>query len=237
MRNASQTVALLLSTIVLVWTPGLSRAQGLSSLLTFGSCCGRGCESGCGCEPSCGCAGGCGVDGRQFAGQAWHGSGCDGCAGPCGCDNSCGPGCGCEPTCAAEPSCGCSSGRQCGGGGCCESLFKSLFGCNGCHDEVYWCEWRNDPPRCCEPCDTYGNWIGPSAGAYRAPYSHPYAVGGSLPSSQYVNTRSGPRAPTYAASRTKPPAGLPTARRSIATQTPRAATPSHTQTWPQATGL
>jgi hypothetical protein len=106
-------------------------------------------------------------------------------------------------------------------------LFKSLFGCNGCNDEVYWCEWRNDPPRCCEPCDRYGNWIGPSAG-YRAPYSHEYAVGGPMPSSQYANSRNMQKAPAYAANSAKAPAGLPTAKRSIATQTTRPMAPTAT---------
>jgi hypothetical protein len=40
----------------------------------------------------------------------------------------------------------------CGGGGC------------GCSGELYWCEWHNDPPRCCDPCNRCGQWIGPSAG-------------------------------------------------------------------------
>jgi hypothetical protein len=39
---------------------------------------------------------------------------------------------------------------------------------------LYWSEWHNDPPQCCDPCDCYGNWVGPGAG-YRAPYHHPYA--------------------------------------------------------------
>jgi hypothetical protein len=42
---------------------------------------------------------------------------------------------------------------------------------------VYWSEWHNDPPRCCDPCDHCGNWIGPSAGSYRAPYAHAYSLG------------------------------------------------------------
>jgi hypothetical protein len=52
--------------------------------------------------------------------------------------------------------------------GCCCS------GC-GCSEEVYWSEWHNDPPRCCDPCDCHGNWIGPSSGSYRAPYGHAYS--------------------------------------------------------------
>jgi hypothetical protein len=59
-----------------------------------------------------------------------------------------------------------SVSRHCGCGGCCD--------CGGCSSELYWSEWHNDPPQCCDPCDCHGNWIGPAAG-YRAPYAHPYA--------------------------------------------------------------
>jgi hypothetical protein len=52
-------------------------------------------------------------------------------------------------------------------------------GC-GCDEEVYWSEWHNDPPRCNDPCDCHGNWIGPSAGSYRAPYSHAYSPNASV---------------------------------------------------------
>ena len=171
-------------------------AQGPCSLFGcfFGHRCGGSCEPGCGCEPSSGCESSCGMDGRQFAGQSWSGCGEDGprmcyctdasghCAsGGCGV-NSCGRGC--EPTCATEPSCGCSSGSCNSSPGC--SLFDCLFGCTGCGSEFYWSEWHNDPPRCCDPCDCYGNWIGPSTG-YRAPYAHPYAVGGSAPMPYYAN--------------------------------------------------
>ena len=34
----------------------------------------------------------------------------------------------------------------------------------GCGD-VYWGEWSYDPPDACDPCDAYGNWIGPSCGS------------------------------------------------------------------------
>jgi hypothetical protein len=29
---------------------------------------------------------------------------------------------------------------------------------------MYWSEWHNDPPRCCDPCNRCGEWVGPSAG-------------------------------------------------------------------------
>jgi hypothetical protein len=30
---------------------------------------------------------------------------------------------------------------------------------------VYWSEWHNDPPRCCDPCNRRGQWVGPGAGS------------------------------------------------------------------------
>jgi hypothetical protein len=57
------------------------------------------------------------------------------------------------------------SSNCCCCGGCCD--------CGGCSCEMYWSEWHNDPPQCCDPCDRCGNWIGP--GGYRAPYAHAYA--------------------------------------------------------------
>jgi hypothetical protein len=38
---------------------------------------------------------------------------------------------------------------------------KLCGGCSGCDSELYWSEWYNDPPRCCDPCDCHGNWTGP----------------------------------------------------------------------------
>jgi hypothetical protein len=43
---------------------------------------------------------------------------------------------------------------------------------------LYWSEWHNDPPQCCDPCDRCGNWIGPGGG-YRAPYAHAYSPAGN----------------------------------------------------------
>jgi hypothetical protein len=137
------------------------------------------------------------MDGRQYAGKSWDGcceegprlcycrDACGQCAGgACGGATSCG--CGCEPTCATEPSCGCAS--DCGPSrrpGCC--LFDCLFGCTGCDGEFYWSEWHNDPPRCDNPCDCYGNWIGPSIGSYRAPYAHAYSPAAATPLPYYAN--------------------------------------------------
>lgn len=36
----------------------------------------------------------------------------------------------------------------------------------GCSDEIYWGEWFHDPPKC-DPCDKYGNYIGPQHGPCR----------------------------------------------------------------------
>jgi hypothetical protein len=33
--------------------------------------------------------------------------------------------------------------------------------CAGCNGETYWSEWHNDPPRCQDPCNCHGDWIGP----------------------------------------------------------------------------
>jgi hypothetical protein len=251
MQSTLRTATLAIAATLLAAAPASSQSFDLCRLFCLDSLCGRGYSSGygcgdCGCEPSCGFPGGCGMSGRPFAGQAWEGSGCNGCVNPNGCGSTCvsggcdrtcgcGPSC-CESTCGCEPTCGCSSGRSYGGS-CC--LTDILFGCQGCNEELYWCEWRNDPPRCCDPCDRYGNWIGPSA-RYRAPYSHPYGIDYGVPYGGYVNnmnSRTAPQVaqrtalrtpPAYATNRTRtaqsqagPPAGLPIARRPAAAQAPR----------------
>lgn len=48
----------------------------------------------------------------------------------------------------------------CGG-----NLLHAIFGCTGCDSELYWSEWFNDPPACCDPCDDHGYWTGPSGTA------------------------------------------------------------------------
>jgi hypothetical protein len=265
MRYAWRCCAVLMAVTLLAASPAAGQTLGLCKL--FGLGCGSGSSCGDCCEPTCGCASGCGMDGRQFAGQVWDGGGCNGCVRPndccssclfgssgcdrtCGCGPDCGPSCGpaCGTSCCEEPSCGCPSGRNCDRG-CCltQGLGGLLFGCQGCSGELYWCEWVNDPPRSCEPCDRYGNWIGPSAG-YRAPYDHAYGIdhsgqyglngqmsshyaGGGAPQPQARRQSSPQRpaaAPTYAGRSPQPPAGLPTAKRSIATQTRPPATPTRT---------
>jgi hypothetical protein len=163
---------------------------------------GCGCAANCANEPACGCGDGCGVNGRQFAGDTWKccrecgppicrcsgpRNGCNaGCGDACGCAGTCEPGCGCEPACGCVPSGRSCSRRQCTCGGLffaswCGRVVGSVdrfCGCTGCDGELYWNEWHNDPPRCCDPCDCHGNWVGPVYGGYRAPYDHPYNVAG-----------------------------------------------------------
>jgi hypothetical protein len=107
----------------------------------------------------------------------------------CGSKVECGDKCTCGGGCA-DGCCGGFGGRigpcgdRCDGGctscgrrsPCC--ILNWLCACSGC-GEFYWNEWYNDPPRCAEPCDCFGNWIGPGHGGYfRAPYRshHGYAA-------------------------------------------------------------
>lgn len=153
------------------------------------------------CDTPCGPSG-CSMAGQKWTDCACEGpklcpctGPCGECASSCGCEPSCGcvdPGCGCEPACgcdvgcAIEPGCGCDvgCGDTCGAGCGCGflacikqgvgKLLKPLCACGGCDGELYFSEWHNDPPRCCDPCDKCGNWVGPASGPYRAPYSHAY---------------------------------------------------------------
>jgi hypothetical protein len=150
------------------------------------SCCS---EPGC-CEPCCGCGTGCYANGRQYAGQMYHCccqsnvpicpcTGCDGgCCNNC-CNNCCEPACGCGGGCdcgsCCEPTCGCGSCckpccvhqcclKHCGFCSCCGHILSYLCclnPCAGCGGETYWSEWHNDPPRCEDPCNCHGDWIGP----------------------------------------------------------------------------
>lgn len=80
----------------------------------------------------------------------------------------------CAPTCASPkcclppqaPCCQAPKASCCGGHRCCLiDWWRNHCCCNCCHEgcsEVYWCEWINDPPDCCDPCDQcYGCWTGP----------------------------------------------------------------------------
>jgi hypothetical protein len=169
-------------------------------------CDGCGSDVGCGCEPTCGCGGGCGCDGRQYGGQTFTccndcgpplspcvGPDCGGCEPSCGCGcgDSCGCGdCGCEPACGCGSSCDCNGGccsSECGFGQCCGriiGLLNKCCGCSGCDSELYWSEWHNDPPRCCDPCDRCGNWVGPSYG-HDGPYES-YPADGDVVEGYYT---------------------------------------------------
>lgn len=52
-------------------------------------------------------------------------------------------------------------------GGACEGHtpaqhLKHMLTCaSGC-GEIYWGEWISDPPDDCDPCDDWGNWVGPT---------------------------------------------------------------------------
>lgn len=140
------------------------------SLLGSAGCCLTKCGNPCGCDvaAACGCPdASCGCPDAT-----------------CGCpDATCGcpdASCGCPDACY-DPACGCPD--NCGSGVCSKSCDRCpLFGflgrvlgcegsncCGGCSGELYWNEWSNDPPCAADPCDSYGNYAGPS-GAYRAPY-------------------------------------------------------------------
>ncbi|MEW4456070.1 hypothetical protein AB1L30_25620 [Bremerella sp. JC817] len=89
-------------------------------------------------------------------------------------------GCGCS-------DCGSTCGSSCSGGTTCgksygpnydvclpgipfaemrQRLRNNLTCTAGCSDEVYWGEWISDPPKC-DPCDCFGNYIGPVGGPCR----------------------------------------------------------------------
>jgi hypothetical protein len=190
--------------------------------------CGCGCEPGCAVEPGCACEPGCAADcgaacgpcGRSFAGQVWKGCGpCQGpkicvCKGPecCGCEPGCAaePGCAFEPGCACEPSCGCGSGvaaRHCGPlwgvRYAVRSILSPLTACGGCDGELYWSEWHNDPPYCCDPCDKCGNYIGPSpnygsgyAGEFGTSYGDGFSVGHQVHEQQVARQPAATTQPT-----------------------------------------
>ena len=150
------------------------------------------CHYGIGCGSSCGDRCGYGGQVYQGCGEGCCESGlklcpctgpeCSDCGPTCAAEPGCcavEAGCGCEPECdACEPGCGVDSGccGTCGSRGCAPRLlggigcfFQSIFGevgggCNGCDGELYWSEWHNDPPRCCDPCDRCGDWVGPGSG-------------------------------------------------------------------------
>jgi hypothetical protein len=120
------------------------------------------------------CGDGCRQYGSPYAGMKYE----------CECE-TCGPNCG--PSCgeyacgcAEEATCACECGDKCGKSRSCWSGLGRR-GCNGC-GELYWSEWFNDPPACCEPCDCFGNFIGPhDTGYFQAPYLHASAYAEHAP--------------------------------------------------------
>jgi len=141
----------------------------------------------------------------------------------------------CNGTCASAccDTCYESNGDNCG---CCcpYTLFSPLIGlarllgagcdpcgCHGCGNEIWIGEWRN---RCCDPCDSCGNFTGQGApyvngdvmgtptpaatggcncGGYthrgNATMANGYVNSRSVPRTSYVSQRSQPRPMNYAA--------------------------------------
>ena len=71
-----------------------------------------------------------------------------------------------ENECCGSSCCEATPYRHCGRGSCLSLLaapFRPLVGLMKCGTgcgEVYWGEWTSDPPDCCDPCDSCGNWVG-----------------------------------------------------------------------------
>jgi len=118
----------------------------------------------------------------QGAGS-WYGS-CDGCGkSEIDCGTSCGPGPACGTPIHGAPIHGAplhgaglhgaglhKSGCRPHGIGCWRpgALLREIFACDGCTSPIYWNEWFSHRPKCGDPCDCYGNWIGPAEGGPRA---------------------------------------------------------------------
>jgi hypothetical protein len=98
-----------------------------------------------------------------------------GCSCHVACSTPCGDGCrgtspyafqkyeACCETCGPPDGYPCGACLECGDKCACGRSLRwlgALTDCAGC-GERYWSEWYNDPPRCAEPCDCCGNWIGP----------------------------------------------------------------------------
>ena len=208
--------------------------------------CGNRCEPACGsgggecCEPARGCGSGCYPNGRQYAGQKFHG-GCQSHAPVCpcvdrgGCQGGCGD-CG-EPCCApCQPRKCCLKNR--GFCSCCGHLINGLCGGRsscGCSGEMYWSEWHNDPPYCNDPCNGQGEWIGPSGGpsngGYAGAQSRPvnsgpaYAKQGAVNRTQVANNIRPPQPAhqtrsQYAGQKQYQPANARTASRPTANRMP-----------------
>jgi hypothetical protein len=98
------------------------------------------------------------------------------CCERCGDQSWGGPRCagGCGDCCCGDVGCGKCVDDCCGGcdGGCSSKcrwprlakMWRRCTGCYGC-GELYWSEWFNDPPSCCEPCNCRGQYVGRGATA------------------------------------------------------------------------
>lgn len=151
---------------------GINSALALILLMVLSGCCVSRVGSG-------GCVGGCGGD------IIVENAGCDcsSCGGgeialetvvepDCGCASSgCGGNCGagfgggtCAGGCGIMGGCGRPHGG-CGFGGHLSRFIlpwiQGHLSCGSGCGEVYWHEWINDPPDCTDPCDNYGQFIGP----------------------------------------------------------------------------
>jgi hypothetical protein len=160
--------------------------------------------TGCG-QLRCGC-GDSGCHGSPYAFQKY-----DVCCETCG--PSWGPSRGaCR---CGRPSCGVDCGRKVQ----CRCALVDAFQCAGC-GELYWSEWFNDPPACCDPCDCHGRYTGPGdTGHYQAPYLAHSAPGHAAPTPlpplevAPAEPQAAPPAPPEAgkplAPMPEPPAGAP----------------------------
>jgi len=110
--------------------------------------------SGCGlrrCLVPC-----CGDCGRGNVGLASCGGG--------SCGGNCGSSCGVanDPILGDYTRCGVCGGGNCPGFTPLAWLKYRLTCGSGCACQLYYGEWINDPPACCDPCDNCGNYTGPN---------------------------------------------------------------------------
>lgn len=118
-------------------------------------------------------------------------------------------------TCGAQDGCGCKHGKHCGpiwrvllmSGWLGPCYGNCRYGCG----EMYLGSYPSDPPNVCQPCDCYGNWVGPGGywggqtvlqAPYGTPGPQPHYAGPVGPAPHYAGppVRSGPQ-PYYAGER------------------------------------
>lgn len=89
-----------------------------------------------------------------------------GCCGPCGRGVPAEPG-GCDDGCSScsTPCCGPLIGGKLPH--MMAARAKSHLTCGSGCGEVVWNEWMADPPDCCDPCNSCGQWVGNRAGPRR----------------------------------------------------------------------